>query len=539
VFVHFTQPSLRALVLLVLSGAGVVRAQDSAGAAQDAQAMPHWNGQAGGQTPETTEAAPSAATPDAPPTPTLSQGAREEATAAPAAKETDTPPDVTLEEPPKVKLDDSHSKHPGGRFVFGSYGRVRAASDLRGKSGRSSNIVAFGSRNDLANYAEIELRREDRVDELDLKVVATLAVAGDFFHYDGDFKEDLAVRNLFADVNNVFIKGLGVWAGSRMVRGDDVYLLNFWPMDNLNLVGGGSKYTSDKLDLSLHGGLTRPNNPFYKQTIDVPSALAFTPTSYDLLDRPRSVVAAKATYFPLGKAPTAYKVSLYGETHHLPSGTRKTDVANVYEHLPKDQGFVLGAQLGGWLEHPKSFVNLFVRYASGIAVYDPLSTPMQIGTVTTASGAREWRVAVASNFEHRFVGVQFGGYMRGLRDEANAVLSGGKLLEGAVDVRPYFWFNNYAGLSLDAGYQALAVSKLDDRTGKQVHGGVTKLAAIPFISPYGKGTYTRPHIHLIYQLSLRDDGARHLYAERDIRSKQSTEHFFAVGAEWWFDSTSY
>ena len=41
--------------------------------------------------------------------------------------------------------------------------------------------------------------------------------------------------------------------------------------------------------------------------------------------------------------------------------------------------------LGGWLETPKSFVNLFARYASGIAVYDPLSTPMQIGTVTTAS----------------------------------------------------------------------------------------------------------------------------------------------------------
>jgi hypothetical protein len=106
-------------------------------------------------------------------------------------------------------------------------------------------------------------------------------------------------------------------------------------------------------------------------------------------------------------------------------------------------------------------------------------------------------------------------------------------------VRPYFWFVDYAGVSLNAGYQALALSTLDDRTGKQVEGSVAKFAVMPFISPYGKGTYTRPHIHLMYQLSLRDDGARRLYPERDVRSKQATEHFLGVGAEWWFDSTSY
>jgi maltoporin len=425
-----------------------------------------------------------------------------------------------------------------GRFVFGSYGRVRAASDLRGKTGKSSNIEGFGSRNDLDNYAELELRREDNIDELELRVVATLALTGDFFHYDGDFQENLAVRNLYADVANTFTHGLSFWAGSRMVRGDDIYLLNFWPLDNLNLIGGGTRYNTRMFEFALHGGLTRPNNPFYKQTIDVPPALGFTPAKYDLLDRPRSVIAFKGTYFPFGKVASGLKATVYGEGHRLPSGQRKNE-NDALEQLPSDSGFVLGAQLGGWLDKPKSFTNLFVRYASGIAVYDPLATPMQVGTVTSASSAREFRVGIASNLETHAFGVQFGGYLRSLRDEANSALSGGKLLEGAVDVRPYVWFLDYAGLSVDAGYQALALSTIDDRTGKQVKGSVTKLAVIPFISPYGRGTYTRPHIHLIYQLSLRDSGARHLYPEQDRRSHESTEHFFAVGAEWWFDSTSY
>ena len=516
-------PIFRSLALLALALGALPRHAH----AQDGAAAPAGASAADGAPTEAREA----------PEPAPEQAPAEQVESKPPTAEPEpqpAPANRAISGPSAVS--DSAAKK--GRFVFGSYGRVRAASDLRGKTGKSSNIVGFGGRNDLDNYAELELRREDSIDELELRVVATLALAGDFFHYDGEFQENLAVRNLYADVANTFTRGLSFWAGSRMVRGDDIYLLNFWPLDNLNLIGGGSRYTSAYFDVALHGGLTRPNNPFYHQTIEIPPALGFTPAKYDLLDRPRSVVALKGTYFPLGKLASGVKASLYGEGHRLPSGTRK-DESDQLEHLPGDNGFVIGAQLGGWLDAPRSFANLFVRYATGIAVYDPLATPMQVGTVTSASSAREFRVALSSNLEQGMFGVQLGGYLRSLRDEANSALSGGKLLEGAIDVRPYFWFAKYAGISLDAGYQALALSTLDDRTGNQVKGSVTKLAAIPFISPYGKGTYTRPHIHLIYQLSLRDAGARHLYPEQDPRSQESTEHFFAVGAEWWFDSTSY
>lgn len=425
-----------------------------------------------------------------------------------------------------------------GHFAFGSFGRVHAASNLRGHSGRSTNIVAFGSRTDLSDYAELELRREDEVDELKVTIDATVAFFGEFFHLDAKADEDLAVRNLYADVENVFVKGFGVWAGSRMVRGDDIYLLNVWLLDNLNLVGAGARYRDERLELSLHGGLTRPDTAYYKQTVNVVPAYGTTPAKVDLLERPRLVLGAKATYFPLGKVKSGYKLIGYGESHYLSAGKREDD-NNQTEILPSDKGFVIGAQAGGWLSKPQGFLNVFVRLATGLAVYDPLSSPMLLGTPTKADNAREWRVGFAQNIESGALGLQLGGYMRGQTGVVDDTFGKTRLLEGSIAARPYYWFHKYAGLSVDASYQAMARGALDDRTGKQIQGGVTKLAAIPFISPYGRGTYTRPHIHLIYQLSLRDQGARALYADRDLRSRQSTEHYIAVGAEWWFNSTSY
>lgn len=425
-----------------------------------------------------------------------------------------------------------------GHFAFGSYGRVHAASNLRGHSGRSTNIVAFGSRTDISDYAELELRREDEVDGLKVTIDATVAFFGEFFHFDAKPQEDIAVRNLYADVDNVFVKGFGVWAGSRMVRGDDIYLLNVWLLDNLNLLGGGTRYRTERLELSLHGGLTRPDTAFYKQTVDAVPAYGTVPARVDLLERPRLVVAAKGTYFPLGKVESGLKLVGYGEGHNLPAGKRE-DESDQTQILPRDQGFVVGAQVGGWLQDPKAFLNVFVRLATGIAVYDPLSSPMQLATVTTSANAREWRVGFSQNLERGALGLQLGGYLRGQTGVVDDTYGKTRLLEGTIAARPYFWFGQHAGLSLDASYQAMARGTLDDRTGKQIKGGVTKLAAIPFISPYGRGTYTRPHINLIYQLSVRDSGAQALYADRDPRSRQSTEHYIAVGAEWWFNSTSY
>lgn len=427
-------------------------------------------------------------------------------------------------------------------FFFGSYGRVSAASNLRGGLGRNANITAFHPRIDEDLYFEIELRRQDRfAEDVRSTVVATLAFGGEFFHLNGDFNENVAVRNLYAEVQNALVSNLSLWAGSRMWRGDDIYLLNFWPLDNLNMIGGGLDYRAldEKLDFRLAVGLARPDDPFHRQVTGVVANAGFLPHDVVILDRPRITAAAKATFFPFGRrVRTGAKVLVYGEGHFLPRGERELEFG-LREIMPYDSGMVVGAQLGGWQVSNRAFVNLFFRHARGLGAYNPLGVPFRTGGVQTTERARETIVGLSGNYELGAFGLQLGAYYRYFRDADPNIFDRSALAEGAVNVRPHVWIGERAGLSLDLAYQALQMSALDERTGRVVRGGVTKIGFIPFYSPFGRGTFTRPHLRLIYSMSIRDQGAQALYPMEDPRSRTAVEHFLGVGAEWWFDSTSY
>src|SRR5262249_50541319 len=97
-----------------------------------------------------------------------------------------------------------------GNFAFGTYGRIIAATDGRGRAGGDADIVAHGSRLDESNYVELELRREDAWAKTNstTRVVATLAIASPIFHYTGDFNISMAVRNLYIEENGLAKKGL-------------------------------------------------------------------------------------------------------------------------------------------------------------------------------------------------------------------------------------------------------------------------------------------------------------------------------------------
>ncbi len=433
------------------------------------------------------------------------------------------------------------------RFVFGSYGRLVAASDLRGSLGRSSNVVAFGPRVDEDVYAEIELRREDQItDEISSSVVATLALSGPLFHLDGEFDEQLAVRNLYAQIRGALVPGLSLWAGSRMVRGDDVYLLNFWPLDNLNIIGGGASYQwEDKLHVRLHVGLNRPRDPFFYQTRDVVATRGFDPENVTFLNRPRVVTALRATAYPIGtNQDFGLKAVFYGELHQLSSGDRAREDGTI-ENLPSDSGYMVGAQLGLWANRnadgytQRNFLNVFFRYSRGLAAFDTFDAPFRTGTVVESGNASELMLALSGNFEYGPLGIQVGAYYRRFRDADPNGFESGTLREGAFSIRPHVFFGDYAGLSADLSIQSMSTSELDPRTGERVGGSIFKAALIPFVSLGGRGTYARPHLRLIYSLSRRNDAARRLYPSADTRSSQTLEHFLGIGAEWWFDSTSY
>lgn len=429
-----------------------------------------------------------------------------------------------------------------GAFYFGSYGRIVAASDLEGRTGRQSNLTAWGPRVDEADtYAEIELRREDHFAGMHTQIVATIAYGGPLFHYDGEFSERIAIRNLFAETRDLLTPGFAVWAGSRMWRGDDVYLFNMWPLDNLNMVGGGFRYALEDIgELSVAAGLNQPNDPFQRQEVLTPARVGFEPESVVFLDRPRLVFAGKLTWWPLGRFErTGLKAILYGEGHYLPGGQRR-DEEGFTETLPEDAGWAVGAQVGGYITDTRTFANLFVRYARGLGAYDPLGVPFAPGTSVIQTGrAEELRIALSANWEHEIFGLQLGAYYRYFRDADPNVFDRGALSEVAIDARPMVWLDRFVGVAVDVSYQNLQTTAINEATGSPEGGNVFKLGIIPFVSPFGRGTYTRPHIRLIYSLTVRDDDARALYPVLDPRNANNVEHFLGVGVEWWFSSSSY
>lgn len=425
-----------------------------------------------------------------------------------------------------------------GRFSFGSYGRVVAATDLRGSLARDADFVAYGPRIDEDVYTELELARTDEWGQVTSSIVTTLALVGPLFHLDAEFEESLAVRNLYAQAAGM-VKGLSVWAGSRMVRGDDIYLLNWWPLDNLNLIGGGLDYDwQERLQIRFAGGLSRPKSPFQLQEARIVAQYGFEPETVNLLDRPRFIAGLRATYFPRGyRGDWGWKVVLYGEAHVLPGGERE-DSAGALEQLPSDAGFLVGAQVGLW-NSERSFAHIFLRYAHGLAAYNPMSAPFRTSeTIIRTGRTKEFLVAFSGNWESHWVGLQAGAYYRLFRDVDASVLQGGYLTEGAINLRPHVYLHDWFGVAADLAYERLELAALDGR-GNPIGGSAFKLGLIPYVSLAGRGTFTRPVIRLIYTATIRDDGAMAMIAEDDPRYGDRIEHYLGVGAEWWFNSTSY
>jgi len=475
-----------------------------------------------------------------PPEPTPPKAAKTDATAAAGATK-----DAAPAKPP---ADKPHQ----GSFEFGSYGRVVAAANGEGDRATDADIVEHGSRLDEDNYAEIELRREDdwEATGTHTDVVFTLAIASPVFHYSGDFDVALAVRNLYLEGRDLGVPGLSAWAGSRMVRGDDIYVLDYWPLDNLNLLGAGVGYKHEAgTSARLAVGATQPNSAFFNQKVLRPAPLdGFGAVPVELLDRQKLIGSLRIEhdqrFGPRATTKSGIKGVLYGEGHVLPDGERETKPGTT-ENLPSDGGFVVGGEVSAYTGERSTYVSLFVRYASGLAAYGQFATPGHLSLDKTTDGAREILVAAGGNAEYDFFGTMVGAYFRSFRD-ASEPLDYEDVDEGAVVLRPTFWFGNLLGASLEGSFElaqrGVLAPNADDPTAAPVGpaiGSVWRIGIVPFVTPAGRGNFTRPQIRLIYDVAFRDAGARALYPQDHPFATRSVEHFIGFGAEWWFNSSSY
>lgn len=181
---------------------------------------------------------------------------------------------------------------------------------------------------------------------------------------------------------------------------------------------------------------------------------------------------------------------------------------------------------------------MFARWSQGLGAYGDLRVPAVVDTVRTSERAQELRLAAAANWERGMFAVMAGAYVRYFRDADPGVFSRSALWEGAAVVRPIVWFGQRAGLALEASYQRVVYDALDPDTGVgAVQGSAFRAGVVPFVSPSGRGSFTRPHLQLIYLMTVRDDGARRLYAPGDPFGFNTVEHYLGVGTEWWFNSS--
>jgi maltoporin len=440
----------------------------------------------------------------------------------------------------------------GSGFDFGSYGRLGIGSDLRGHSGYGVNVVSHGSRLEEPAYLELNFYYggtigEDRTRRW--RVIFVPAYSGDLFHATGDFSQNFAIRNAYVEVENLGLRGLTLWAGSRMYRGDDVYLLNFWPLDNLNTVGAGAMYAfnQQRTLLALHLGMNRLDDLYQFQQVQVPSRTLpndnnilgpqVATSAVTTLDRQRLVMSFKLTHFlrDLTSLPNG-KLSIYGEFHYLPKGERQAAATGQPPvPLPDDYGYVIGAQLGGWL---RSFVfaNLFFRHAGGLAVFGDLGKPIGFNADQQAIGAREYTVALSANYESRAMGAMLAGYYRHYQDGSPVDNTG--FDEGIVSVRPTVYFGKYFHTAVELSYQVRRPLTVDQDRGTYLLPMVARASVLPIVAPLGRGTYSRPIIYGVYTLSyLNDDAQYYLFDPTDVRAGKSLVHYLGLGAEWWFNSS--
>lgn len=425
--------------------------------------------------------------------------------------------------------------------TVGSYGRAQVASELDGGSGQSLDVVAFGSRLYKASYAEVDLgwKATDEESGTSFRALLTPALAGTLFHYDGTFDASLAVRNLYAEARPAGGDAF-VWAGSRMLRGDDVYLLDFWPLDNLNTVGGGGGWRDDRTEVAAHVGLNRLDGGDWQfQSLDVPLVGGVGTESVVVLDRQRVVGSLRAgRAFDVSDTLTL-RSRAYGEAHGLPAGARRVEDGTVDQALPAETGWLGGAELSAYGWAPDSYVHLFWRHATGIGATGELVVPNDgLALDRSVRAAWEDRVALAGNHEAGPWGVAVGGYWRAWADADRETADLDDGWEANVAVRPAVYPTRWLSVAAEASHQRAARDGVNTRTGQRERAAISRVSLLPAIQ-LRPGTFGRPQVRLQYTATFLDDAARAWFDPSDTRAAAPVHHAIGIGAEWWINSQSY
>ncbi|MGI6393852.1 MAG: carbohydrate porin [bacterium] len=426
-------------------------------------------------------------------------------------------------------------------FVFGSYGRVQPATDLEGGSAKWTNIVKHGSRLEQGSYVELDFgylfKQPANGPKFDF--ISTLAFSESLFHSNGKWSAINSVRNLFVRAENVVWKPLNMWVGSRMFRGDDIYLLDFWPLDEANMYGGGIGIKFDNWSIDYYVGFNRLEIDWQYQEKQVITD-TFGSESITWMERQRLVTGLKYEQrHQISDKGTGVKWKLLGELQRIGAGKKYNDPvddSNLISY-PEDFGWSVGGQLGFYGYLKNSFVNMFIKYSGGLAAYGLMTVPWGFNTEYKTTGAKEILFGISSNSEFKYFGNMFGAYVRYFEDSDSNKYDNDDFVEYIFSIRPHFVLHKYFYLAFELSHQLRktnGLTRLSDDSHKNILPQVTKLSLMPLVT-IGGGNYERPQIRLVYTAAFQNNDARALYHKDDIRAKRNVLHYFGLSAEWWFN----
>ncbi len=439
----------------------------------------------------------------------------------------------------ELSLADKALNYITDRFRFGSYGRVQPSMDPEDQSsGRQASIVSAKPRVDEGTYVELTLGYTPYRDEdgTEVEVVTTLALDGaKLFHYDGDWDASLAIRNLYVEARNLWVDGLVLWAGSRMYRGDDIYLLDFWPLDNLNTYGGGiGWHGSTRTNIDLHFGTNRLNRDYQYEVISVENIGAIGDQKVVYLDRQRFIASLKAEQ-QWGEADsTQFKAKAYVELQSIKKGEYIETQPELITELPSDFGWLIGAEFGMWNFYNDSFLNVFIKYAEGLAAYGEMAVPYGVNTAHEARDAKSFLFGLSSGFDFKYVDILAAGYVRYFADADGIEEDYDDAVEGVWDIRITGHVGKYFAPGIELSQQLRRANGLNPETLSQDTASLFKFSLLPAVR-FGEGILARPEIRFNYTLSILNDAARYSFAKEDHLRGSKYEHFLGIAAEWWFN----
>ncbi len=438
---------------------------------------------------------------------------------------------------------------------FGSYGRM-------GVSWTTDNISTQGRRLNLNNMGSIGGRMEEQ-DYLELGMafhMRPVALKADSTEINVQFRTSVFSRSValfgnsnteslggltialpeaYAEARNVFTRGLNLWVGSRLYRGPDVHMADYFYFNDHSGQGAGIEYKRSRFHVNFVGSTdtTTTVPPYFflniksgTQSLEIRNRLVYT-LEQDIKLSPRSLL------------------SLMGEFHRIGDPGRVIDSTNVLLSFPGDFGWVLGVRHQTDLLlslEPGSFNQLGIRYGSRIANGGDggsARTWETFGAVDTTTfkfgNAYSWHIVdhFLLNFSRRF---SLNGYF---------IYNQSKGAARSSDVSKTYLgrevFNRKEDLSIglkgvfylsDIFHWQTELHLSQRKDGTQDWYRMAKLSLVPTLAIRGeRSVWSRPHFRFIYSLAWFNKLARdHLYSPYlDLAGPKEWGHFFGIRAEWW------